>query len=324
MTARATPNRITGVTLAGTPAVVVGSNTHVAWGFTNSYGDWTDLVILEMDGDRYLTPDGPRDFEFTNEEIRVRDGRARDAGGQVDHLGTGDRRGPPGSAARAALDRPRAPRAPTSVSSISRTSPPSTRRWRRPTGRASHLRTSSVADSTGRIGWTIIGTHPQPPGLQRPGSDLVGRRLAILGRLALARRLPADPRSGGRDSVDGEQPSGLAARCWRILGDGGFDLGARARQIRDDLLALSDADEEDMLAIQLDDRALFLERWRGAGPRDAHRRGRRQAIRSERDSASWSRPHGPVRQASIPRASVWCGGSVWRPSNSSTADCWHR
>ena len=46
------------------------------------------------------------------------------------------------------------------------------------------------------------------------------------------------------------------------IGDGGYDLGARARQIRDDLLALESPDEGDMLAVQLDDRALFLERWR--------------------------------------------------------------
>ena len=70
---RAEPNRIIGVTLAGTPAVVAGSNTRVAWGFTNSYGDWTDLVILEMDGEEYLTPDGPRSLEVHNEEIVIRE-----------------------------------------------------------------------------------------------------------------------------------------------------------------------------------------------------------------------------------------------------------
>jgi penicillin amidase len=43
----------------------------------------------------------------------------------------------------------------------------------------------------------------------------------------------------------------------------GYDLGARARQIRDGLLALQrPARPSDMLAIQLDDRALFLDRWR--------------------------------------------------------------
>ena len=33
---------IGGFTLPGLPLVVVGSNGHVAWGFTNSYGDWLD------------------------------------------------------------------------------------------------------------------------------------------------------------------------------------------------------------------------------------------------------------------------------------------
>ncbi|HBK46188.1 MAG TPA: penicillin acylase, partial [Xanthomonadaceae bacterium] len=45
------------------------------------------------------------------------------------------------------------------------------------------------------------------------------------------------------------------------VGDGGYDLGARARQIRDDLMARERFTEKDLLAIQLDDRALLLERW---------------------------------------------------------------
>ncbi|MBO7942930.1 penicillin acylase family protein, partial [Streptomyces sp. S9] len=31
--------------LPGLPAVVVGSNGHVAWAFTNSYGDWADWSL---------------------------------------------------------------------------------------------------------------------------------------------------------------------------------------------------------------------------------------------------------------------------------------
>jgi penicillin amidase len=45
------------------------------------------------------------------------------------------------------------------------------------------------------------------------------------------------------------------------VGVGGYDLGARQGQIRDDLLALEKATERDMLHVQLDDRALFLARW---------------------------------------------------------------
>src|SRR6185295_7647891 len=37
--------------------------------------------------------------------------------------------------------------------------------------------------------------------------------------------------------------------------------GARARQIRDDLRALAQPSEQDMLAVQLDDRALLMARW---------------------------------------------------------------
>ena len=43
--------RVTGVTLPGTPSVAAGSNGRVAWGFTNSYGDFRDLVVLERCGD---------------------------------------------------------------------------------------------------------------------------------------------------------------------------------------------------------------------------------------------------------------------------------
>ena len=68
-------HRLVGVTLPGVPFQVVGSNGHVAWGFTNSQGDWTDLVIIDIDPtdpNRYLTPDGPREFEILTETIAVR------------------------------------------------------------------------------------------------------------------------------------------------------------------------------------------------------------------------------------------------------------
>ncbi|MDH4260388.1 MAG: penicillin acylase family protein, partial [Gammaproteobacteria bacterium] len=47
---------VSGVTLPGVPGVIAGSNGHVAWGFTNSYGDFQDLVVIvpaEQGGDSY-------------------------------------------------------------------------------------------------------------------------------------------------------------------------------------------------------------------------------------------------------------------------------
>jgi penicillin amidase len=67
--------RITGGTLPGAPFVVVGSNGHVAWGLTNAYGDWTDLVVLETDSkdaEMYRTPEGWRRFEHVRERIRIK------------------------------------------------------------------------------------------------------------------------------------------------------------------------------------------------------------------------------------------------------------
>jgi len=254
------PNRITGVTLAGTPAVVAGSNTRVAWGFTNSYGDWTDLVILEMDDGKYLTPDGYRDFEIHDEEIRVRGGESEilevkwTIWGPVideDHLGR-----PrvlrwiahnPEGANLGLLDLEQVSTIEEAVEAANRTGIPP--------------QNFVVADDTGRIGWTIIGAIPNRRGFtgRVPSSWADGSRSwdGWLAPEAYPRIL--DPEDGILWTANNRQVSG---EYLEILGNGGFDLGARAQQIRDDLLALSDATEKDMLAVQLDDRALFLERWR--------------------------------------------------------------
>ncbi len=47
----------------------------------------------------------------------------------------------------------------------------------------------------------------------------------------------------------------------QLAGDGGSALGARAKQIRDDLFAKAQVNERDLLAVQLDDRALFMQHW---------------------------------------------------------------
>jgi penicillin amidase len=62
---------IVGATLPGTPMMVVGSNGRIAWGFTNSYIDTADAVIVEPAGsdDLYATPAGPQPFRRHAERI---------------------------------------------------------------------------------------------------------------------------------------------------------------------------------------------------------------------------------------------------------------
>jgi len=67
--------KVTGATLPGTPSVVVGSNTNIAWGFTNSYGDWSDVILLQTNDNKtqYLTPQGYKDFTQHKQVIAVKD-----------------------------------------------------------------------------------------------------------------------------------------------------------------------------------------------------------------------------------------------------------
>jgi len=66
------------------------------------------------------------------------------------------------------------------------------------------------------------------------------------------------PASGRLWSANQRMVGGAA---FALLGDGGYVPPARAAQIRDDLAPLEHAAPKDLLAIQLDDRAVFLGRW---------------------------------------------------------------
>jgi penicillin amidase len=256
-------HRVTGVTLPGTPALVVGSNGHVAWGFTNSEGDWADIVLVEElpdDTDSYRTPDGPKKFERHNEVIKVQG--APDVTLEVVSTIWGPVMG------RDHKDRPLALRwvaHDVDGVNMSLTGMESIETLEEAIEQAnksgSPAQNFVVADDRGRIAWTILGRMP--------------RRVGFDGRLPTSwadgehrwdgYREPADyprivqPASGKIWTANARVVSG---EMLDKLGDGGYDLGARAQQIRDDLLATDDATEADMLRIQLDDRAVFLEPWR--------------------------------------------------------------
>ena len=43
------PYNVAGFSFAGVPGVIIGHNADIAWGFTNTNGDWSDLIELELD-----------------------------------------------------------------------------------------------------------------------------------------------------------------------------------------------------------------------------------------------------------------------------------
>jgi penicillin amidase len=255
--------RMTGVSLPGVPAVVVGSNGHVAWGFTNSYGDWSDLIVLDVDPrnpEIYRTPDGFRRIETVEEVIQVKGGNPvrfpvrETIWGPVidqDHLGR------PRALAWTA-QRPEAVNMALGRLETARTLEEAMEMANQAGAPAQNF---AVADSTGRVGWTIFGQVPRRVGfdgrLPTSWADGSHRWDGWLSPAEMPRII--DPPSGRVWSANSRVVEGdLLAK----VGDGGYGFGARARQIRDDLLALEKATPRDMLAIQLDDRALFLEHWR--------------------------------------------------------------
>ena len=65
---------LNGVTLPGAPLLVAGSNGHIAWGFTNSYGDWVGVQRIEcsaVDERDMSTRQGLVPLSVQREEIRV-------------------------------------------------------------------------------------------------------------------------------------------------------------------------------------------------------------------------------------------------------------
>jgi penicillin G amidase len=253
---------VTGVTLPGTPVVISGSNRHVAWAFTNSYGDWTDAVVLRPGSTpgTYRTPQGDESFAEYREIISVK-------GGDDVTLELRETRWGP------VLEDVFWPDGEIAVRWIGYDALAVNLRHLELETAASVDEAMAVAnrlgippqnfvcgDAAGNIAWTIAGRIPV-----RSGYDPT---------------LPADwSVSGGWDGwlpVD-EYPRIVnpeAGRIWtanarvvegdklQTIGDGGYDLGARAMQIRDKLFAKDLFDTADMLAIQLDDRALFLTPWR--------------------------------------------------------------
>ncbi len=257
-----------GFTLPGLPAVVVGSNGHVAWAFTNSYGDWLDWQRQPGCG----APAAPATRPPTCGEITTAVERIEVAGaaptlfevastpwGPIIH------RDPDGStfALRWAAHLPRS----VSLDLVDFAWAPS---LNAAIAVADHVAIPAqnllIADEHGRIAWRLLGPLPdRAPGC--PGDEPVG----VAGDTAaapatcrpwmlLTRGAPrlVDPPSGRAWTANSRVVDGAALQR---IGDGGYVLGARAQQIRNDLFARERFDERDLLAIQLDDRTVFLRRW---------------------------------------------------------------
>ncbi len=254
---------ISGLTLPGMPVIIVGSNGKVAWSFTNSYGDWSDAVIVQGASEEgsYQTPDGPRQFDVFTETIKIKNSDAETLIVRETIWGP-------------LLDDGSYPDTNIAVSWIGH-DPFAVNIRQIALEKASTVsealdiaNTMGIppqnfvcGDADGNIGWTIAGKIP----LRSDGYDARlpadwSQQTGWLGWVA-PENYPriVNPESGRIWTANARVVDGTALD---VIGMGDYALGARAQQIRDNLFAQSSFEPADMLQIQVDDRALFLQRWR--------------------------------------------------------------
>ena len=253
--------KVTGATLPGIPNVVVGSNGYIAWGFTNSYGDYNDVIKIETinDGKQYMTPNGVKDFSFHKQIIAVKDEQPVEViiketvWGPIigeNHQGqllayrwvAHDKQAVNFIAKELEL----ATNVTQAFNIAARSGMPS--------------QNMMVGDKAGNVGWTIMGPLPkkfgevgETPTYWHQGHNgwegyLTPEEYPNILNPKNNRLWTANSRVVGGEML-------------QKIGNGGYALGARAGQIRDDLFALKTFDEKSLLAIGLDERALFLKPW---------------------------------------------------------------
>ncbi|WP_428613104.1 penicillin acylase family protein [Shewanella sp.] len=236
--------QVTGVSLPGAPAIVVGSNGKLAWGFTNAYIDTADWVALDSD----------EPLEVINETIKL-------PKGEVDFAIKLSRFGPvlqKGDRAYAlawvahqdyavnmelmALEQ--VDNVPEGLAMAS--------------GFGIPVQNLMLADSQGHAGWQLAGAVPA----RTLTSDiaLTSEQIEWAKWQQRDSELPSrlDPPGGRLWSANARVMSTHDAQRF---GDGGYALGARSAQIRDRLLEQEKFDEGDFYRIQLDNEARFYRPW---------------------------------------------------------------
>lgn len=256
------PLRVTGVTLPGSPLVVTGSNGHVAWAFTNANADVSDLIVIDpssVDSSVYMRGKELLQIEKRRDTILVKGGDpvvvespwtvfgpivGKNAQGRS--LALKWTMHDPEAANFSLLDMETVTTVEEGVAVAHRCGIP--------------VQNIVVADTTGKIAWTLCGKLPK--------------------RFGFDGRLPTSWTYGDRrwDGFlpENEVPTVIApegGQLWTanqrvidsagllLLGDGGYERPQRAARIRDLLTPLAAATPADLLKVQLDTGAPYLERW---------------------------------------------------------------
>ena len=265
---------VAGLSIPGTPGVIVGLNRDVAWSFTNAMVDDADFVVegINLDGSMYRDSDDWRPFETRTEKIRV---RGRDepetwvvrstargplitdvvpAGGlTLSLLWTGLEPGGP-VAALLAMNR----------ASDAEALAEATKQFRSP-----HQNVVYAA-SSGEIGYRMAGSVPVRP--EGEGASPISFERLPAGWPGF---WPPDAMPALRDPERGYIVSANNLQARSLFGPVGVYYPApfRARRIDDLVSRASGWTVEEMRETQLDTYSLWAERYRPRAVRAARRAG---------------------------------------------------
>lgn len=244
---------VAGVTLPGIPQVAAGSNGSIAWGFTNSYGQWFDWVAVPKSGGEVRTVTETILVKGADKEtLDVRE-LPIGSGVSVPVLKTG---ADSDYALAWMLYQPGAMMTRADAMMLATTMDEALRLARETPMPHQNL---MIVDNKGNAAWTIVGRIPD----RKDWSVKRGTTRAV-DALPQGWVSPdvvpvvKNPAGGVLWTANSRQLGGKGSE---IIGDGGFDLGARGMQIRDRLLATPKHDESSLYAIQLDSESRFLKRW---------------------------------------------------------------
>ncbi|HVF34046.1 MAG TPA: penicillin acylase family protein [Candidatus Saccharimonadia bacterium] len=254
------PVDVTGASLPGVPAMVVGSNGHVAWGYTNSYGDWLDWVVVryvDASRSRYHTAEGDEALIEHRESIATKDGEP------VEFVVRETRWGPivherdDGTALALAWT---AHRADGQNLALARFERASSAREVLDIAKTVGMPPQNVVagDRDGHVGWTVSGHVPARAAMEPDAPSRWDTPGAGWNGAADSRPEIFDPPDSRLWSANGRVADDAGVD---VVGDGGYALGVRAMQIRDALRAKQRFTERDLLAIALDDRVAVMPRW---------------------------------------------------------------
>lgn len=233
--------QVTGVSLPGIPGIVVGTNGHIAWGFTNANLDNVDWIVLDDTTptdtvtERILLPEGEHEFKF---EVSAY-GPVKELNGKRYALNWVAHH--PFAANLGIINFGAAKDVQKAITIGKRIAIPT--------------QNLVIVDETGNAAWLPGGAVMDR---QTASFTAIKQQDATVPERAAKLPMLLNPEMGRIWTANARV---ISADDFKVWGDGGYALGARGQQIRDRLFEKDTFSETDFYAIQLDNHARFLIPW---------------------------------------------------------------